>query len=40
MRSNWFVSSPVTLYFYHSYLKLGLCAFVNDLEELPELKDT
>lgn len=39
LRSN-LVSSPVVLYLYYSYLKLGLCAFVNELEELPEQKDT
>lgn len=39
LRSN-LVSSPVTLYLYYSYLKLGLCAFVNELEQLPEQKDT
>lgn len=40
MGNNWLVSSPVTLYFCYSNLKLGLCAFMNELEELPEQKDT
>ena len=40
MRNNWLVSSPVTLNFCYSYLKLGLYAYVNKLEEVPELKDT
>lgn len=40
MRNNWLVSSSVTLYFYSSNLKSGLYAFMNELEELPEQKDT
>lgn len=38
MGNNWLVSSPVTLCFCYSNLKSGLCAFMNEFEELPEQK--